>query len=119
MPTTPTIASYVDASGSLGNGATYVGPARDVHQGAAAAAGVPPARYSSSMVVTLNPANPATVNVQGSQDINGPWVTLGSLAAPGGSQVSKEVPLTWRYARISVTNGAVTQTISTTVDFKE
>jgi hypothetical protein len=119
MATTPTLLSVNDTSGSLGNGATFNGGPRDVHVGFANAPGVPPGRRASSVIVTANPTNAATVNVQGSQDYNGPWVTIGTLAAPGGSAVSKEVAVPFRWVRVQVINGATTQTVSVTTAFQE
>ena len=121
MPGTPTLYSVVDTSGSLGNGATFNGPARDMSIGSAVVGAVP-GRYSSSIVITTNPTNPATVKVQVSHDwgsASPSWGTIDTLAAPGGSQVSKEVPVAYRWVRIQVVNGAVTQTVAVTVDFKE
>jgi hypothetical protein len=123
MPNTPTLLSVVDTSGSLGNGAAYNGPARDMHVGFSSAPGVAPGRRASSIVVSANPANPATIKVQVSADWGNPsgptWITVDQLAAPGGSQVSKEIPIAYRWLRIQVVNGATTQTVSVTTAFQE
>jgi hypothetical protein len=120
MATTPTLLSVNDTSGSLGNGAVFNGNARQMHVGYANAPGVPVGRYASSVVVTANPANAATIIVQGSQDYAGSagWVTVDTLVAPGGSAVSKEVAVPFRFVRIQVQNGSTTQVVSVTTAFQ-
>jgi hypothetical protein len=134
MPNTASVASFNDSTGSLVPGASYYGPARDVSVGNSVDGGVP-GRYATSLVVTSNPTNPATVKILGCQDASIQpgeesrpqppggslfgWALIDQFAAPGGSQVTKEVKVTHRWVRVLVVNGAVAQTVTVTTDFRE